>query len=92
MKGSSFVWFCKNVDSLMSDSLVCFNTFLQKTTKTCDCRLCAMERLIIGHSITYQKFSKQFLNSKIDMFGACSCSTGFLRFCASKKGGSEEAN
>jgi len=88
-RGKSADWFRQNVEIkiLWSASTIS----LQKTAKTRNCRLCAMERVSIGHFISDRRLSKKLVNSKVDLFGHCSCKTRFLRFVASKEGGSDEA-
>jgi hypothetical protein len=56
---------------------------LQKTASTRFCRLCAVERMIIGHNFTSPSRTRKIINLKSEMRGICSCKTRFLRFSRS---------
>ena len=57
---------------------------LVKTAGQKACRLCAIERIIIGQSLTGSlRRENKILNLKSEMRGVCSCKTRFLRFARS---------
>jgi hypothetical protein len=67
------------------DILWCSNTIsLVKMAGTKICRLCAVERMIIGKNFTNVHRQKKILNLKIELRGVCSCKTRFLCFARSK--------
>ena len=56
---------------------------LQKTASARFCRLCAVERMIIGHNFTSASRMRKIRNLKNEMRVICSWKTRFLRFSRS---------
>lgn len=56
---------------------------LMNTANTKLCRLCAAERMVLGHNFNNQHWSKKILNLKDELRGVCSCKTRFLWFSQS---------
>ncbi len=75
-------WCCTHIKV---DNLWRSNTIsLVQMAGTKVCKLCAVERMIIGHNFTSVHRLRKILKLKSELHGVCSCKTRFLRFARSE--------
>jgi hypothetical protein len=79
-KADVATWCCSNIKA---EIIWWLNTIgLMSTAGTRSCRLCAVERLLIGQNFNSTR-NKNLLNLKSKLRGICSCKMWFLRFSQS---------